>query len=155
MIHITSTSMAQTELLASRLAAVTMAGTVIHLSGELGSGKTSFARGFINALGYEGAVRSPTYTIVQSYPGRQHMIYHFDLYRLAEPEELEALGIRDYFDGEAICLLEWPEKGTGFLPDPDIEIRFDYSYQARSMTFTCRSEKGHTIIENIDYTGSS
>lgn len=153
MINIITDSAAQTEQFASRLASVTASGTVIHLSGDLGAGKTTFARGFIMALGYQGAVRSPTYTIVQSYSVQQRMIYHFDLYRLTDPEELEALGIRDYFDGEAICLLEWPERGAGFLPDPDIEIRFEYSHQARNITFIFRSEKGHTIAKNLDYTG--
>lgn len=111
-----------TEALGAALANAFSAGGVVHLVGDLGVGKTTLARGLMHALGHEGAVRSPTFTLVEPYETLSPKVYHFDLYRLGDPEELEMMGIRDYMEEGALVVIEWPERAGGVLPAPECRV---------------------------------
>ncbi len=125
-------------------------GMVVFLHGELGVGKTTFVRGFLRALGYQKAVKSPTYTLVENYECAGKDIFHFDLYRLADPEELEFMGIRDYFREQSICFVEWPDKGQGFISVADIEITLQYApEQSRCFFCSAKSATGRQIAKKL------
>lgn len=119
---------------------------IIYLRGELGVGKTTWVRGFIRGFGYHGRVPSPTYTLIESYEFGQRQLYHLDLYRLADAEELEWLGLRDLLEADAVALIEWPERGEGVLPAPDLEIDITYQAPARRIRLTARSESGRQVL---------
>ena len=133
--------------LATRLAKAVRPGSVIYLQGELGVGKTTLVRGFLQGLGYQGNVKSPTYTLVEPYQITGQRIYHFDLYRLADPEELEYAGGRDYFDGQAISLIEWPEKASGYLPPADLVCQLRHEPPGRALECESFSPKGDVLLQ--------
>lgn len=139
----------ETLALAKKFSQVLQAPLVVYLEGELGAGKTAFCRGVIQAMGHSGAVKSPTYTLVEPYQLQGWRIHHFDLYRLADPEELEYMGIRDYFSEDTLNFIEWPDKGYGWLLGADIEIRIEYAGTGRKLTFSALTEAGQKIIKTL------
>ena len=106
-------------------------GAIVYLQGDLGAGKTTLTRGLLKGFGYQGAVKSPTYTLVEVYPLPSIDVYHYDLYRLTDPEELEFIDAREQMTSENLCIIEWPSKGKGWLPAPDLIIRLEIVDQAR------------------------
>lgn len=129
-------------------------GGVIFLQGELGAGKTTFTRGILQAFGHAGAVKSPTYTLVEPYETAAGTVYHFDLYRLLDPEELELMGYRDYFRADALTLVEWPVRGEPLLPVPDIEVALAPADVAGGMlgrhaTLTSRTPRGAGLLARL------
>lgn len=128
----------------ARLARVTEGLGVIFLDGDLGAGKTTLSRGLIRGFGHVGAVKSPTFTLVEPYEIGAIKVFHFDLYRLVDPEELEYMGVRDYFDGDALCLIEWPQRGAGFLPKPDLTITIGAQNGGRSLKLTPQGSRGES-----------
>lgn len=132
------------------LARACVSPCVIYLIGELGAGKTTLVRGFLRALGWQGAVRSPTYTLVEQYELPMADIYHMDLYRLVDPEELEFLGLRDWLATPAILLVEWPQRGQGVLPVADLELRLDYAEKGgRRVEISPRSDIGRRAASQL------
>lgn len=140
---------AETLALAARLALLLQGGMVLHLTGALGAGKTTFCRGLIQALGHQGAVKSPTYTLVEPYELQSLSVYHFDLYRLHDPEELEFMGFRDYFNPNSLCIIEWPERGLGFLAEPDVHIKLIADGEQRQVCLSSGSAAGQQIIMTL------
>ena len=122
---------------------------VIHLSGGLGAGKTTLCRGILRAMGHSGAVKSPTFTLVEPYQISDSEVYHFDLYRLADPGELEYIGIDEYFGKNKLCLIEWPEKAVGYLPQHDLEITIDVLGEKRIIEVSSNSQSGEKICTQL------
>lgn len=119
---------------------------IIYLQGELGTGKTTLVRGFLRGLGFQGRVKSPTYTLVEPYDIDGRPVFHFDLYRVTDGEELEQFGIRDYFAEGAICLVEWPDRAPQTLPVPDLWLILDYAASCHTVTFKACSEQGRKAL---------
>ena len=136
------------------MAAALLDGIVVFLQGDLGAGKTTLVRGLLRRLGYQGAVKSPTYTLLEEYLIDGKKIIHFDLYRLTDPEELDLIGIRDYFDDQSNCLIEWPQRGQGHLPQQDLEIQISLDGSgrlARILAFSNRGMEGLKAIQEKFY----
>jgi len=132
-----------------RLAKVLTPGLTIFLRGDLGVGKTTLCRGILSGLGHHGNVKSPTYTLVEPYELAGQTVYHFDLYRLGEPTELEYMGCRDYFDDSSICLVEWPEQGEGVLPKADLELEIQVDGRGRQLLCRANSGAGKAVVAQL------
>lgn len=135
--------------LGKKLAQVCTCPCIIFLEGELGAGKTTLVRGFLRGFGYEGVVKSPTYTFVEPYELKQCWIFHFDLYRLQTVRELEPIGIQDYFSPNAICLLEWPERATGLLPKADLLCTIAVATVGRHIKIKALTTNGEDILVKL------
>ncbi|MBA2779214.1 tRNA (adenosine(37)-N6)-threonylcarbamoyltransferase complex ATPase subunit type 1 TsaE [Billgrantia kenyensis] len=121
----------------------------LYLEGELGAGKTTLARGILKACGHLGAVKSPTYTLVEPYELSAGRVYHFDLYRLGDPEELEFIGGRDLFSDDALCIVEWPSRGAGWLPGPDLWVTLSLCEVGREARLEALTEHGRAVLEAL------
>lgn len=143
-----------TEAFGRRLAACQQPGLLIFLNGDLGAGKTTLVRGYLRGLGHQGPVKSPTYTLIEPYETGQGHLYHLDLYRLSDPEELEWIGLRDLFDGQSVCLIEWPQRGEGMLPEPDVVICLTVEGRGRQLVLEALSVRGEQIVQCLESDGS-
>lgn len=137
---------AATTSLAARLAKVLRPGLVIYLRGNLGAGKTTMVRALLQALGYEGRVKSPTYTLLERYEVAGLHLRHFDLYRFRDAEDWEGSGFRDEFDGSNICLVEWPEQAAGLLPPADISLTFEILQDGREVVLHSYTPAGQECL---------
>lgn len=148
--HYLISNAAMMEAFGGQLAPACQTRTILHLQGELGAGKTTLVRGFLRALGHTGAVKSPTYTLVEPYQISGKKIYHFDFYRLTDPEELEYMGIRDYLTEEMLALIEWPEKGGRLTPAADLQIQLFYHNQTeRLLKLQALTTIGQTVVTHM------
>lgn len=136
----------ETSQLGARLATVLHPGLVFYLSGDLGAGKTALVRAILRGLGYQGKVKSPTYTLVELYVVSSLHLYHFDLYRFADPEEWEDSGFREYFNPATVCFVEWPEKAAGLLPCADVVIRLGFRNGGREIELDAATEAGRQCL---------
>jgi tRNA threonylcarbamoyladenosine biosynthesis protein TsaE len=138
------------EAFGGRLAAASGNGPLlVYLEGELGAGKTTLVRGFVRGLGHRGAVKSPTYTLVEPYEIDGRQVYHLDLYRVADPDELEYLGLREMLDEDAVLLIEWPERGAGWLPPPDLRIGIRHCAEGRELVVDPGGARGGAVVARL------
>jgi tRNA threonylcarbamoyladenosine biosynthesis protein TsaE len=119
---------------------------VVNLQGDLGTGKTTLVRGVLRGLGHAGPVRSPTFTLLEPYEMGSMQLYHLDLYRLGDPEELEYLGLRDLLDEKSVLFVEWPERGRGVLPAPDLVILLRYADSGRELEVVAKGPRARLLV---------
>lgn len=124
-------------------------GILVFFDGDLGAGKTTLCRGVLQAFGHRGAVKSPTYTLVETYELGSDQVHHFDLYRLGDPEELEYMGIRDYLQPGNFCLIEWPNRGAGILPAPDLRVDITLTVNGRMITIVAETLVGEAVLSHM------
>ena len=136
--------------LGNKLAAVMVPGLVVYLSGHLGAGKTTLVRALLHSLGYAGKVKSPTYTLVEVYAVSRLNLYHFDFYRFGNSQEWMDAGFRDYFSSDAVCLVEWPEKAAGSLPQPDVTITLSMQETGRNVTIAAGTQEGEQCLKRLE-----
>ena len=140
---------AETLALGAKIAAALHGGFCVWLRGDLGAGKTTLSRGLLRGLGFQGKVKSPTYTLVEPYVTSSFNIYHFDLYRFINEDEWEEAGFREYFNAESLCLVEWPEKAENLLPRPDIEVLLIVDGARRKATLSAKTKQGQQCLEKF------
>jgi tRNA threonylcarbamoyladenosine biosynthesis protein TsaE len=140
---------AATAAAGARLARCLAPGMIVTLSGELGAGKTTFARGVVHALGWPGRVKSPTYTLVEHYPLSKLYLYHLDFYRFDDPAEWEYAGLADCFRDDTVCLVEWPERVAGLLPTADLALTLEHAGGARMLTLRASSKAGERCASAV------
>jgi tRNA threonylcarbamoyladenosine biosynthesis protein TsaE len=138
---------AATLALGARMAACVQPGVRIYLQGDLGTGKTTLARGLLHALGYAGRVKSPTFTLVETYNLSSLYLYHFDFYRLKDPDEWRGAGFREAFEADAACLVEWPEKAS--LPAPDLSVHLGHAGSGRSVRLLAGTPRGSRCLDRL------
>ncbi len=137
------------EAFGAHIASVCDGPLLIYLRGELGAGKTTLTRGLLRGLGHRGAVKSPTYTLIEPYAMSPRGVYHLDLYRVGDPDELEYLGLRELLEEDAIILIEWPERGAAWLPPPDLDLSIAHRAAARELTLSAASEAGSRALNRL------
>jgi len=135
--------------LGASLARAVGAKALIYLQGDLGAGKTTLVRGFLQARGHQGNVKSPTYTLIEPYDLPSGTCYHLDLYRLGDGEELEYLGLREMLSEEAVLLVEWPQRGQGWLPPPDLLVDIEHRERGRVAHLSAQTKRGENILANV------
>ena len=126
-------------------------GMVVYLSGELGSGKTTLARGILRGLGHAGKVKSPSFALLELYKLSRLYLYHFDFYRFTDARELGEAGFREYFSPDAVCLVEWPEKAAGALPAADVSIGIKVAGSGRQVEIDAGTETGRLCLERFEH----
>ena len=134
--------------LGAKIATILHSGLIIFLSGDLGAGKTTLARGILRGLGYQGKVKSPTYNLIELYKISRLYFYHFDFYRFEDPIEWEEAGFREYFNADSICLVEWPEKAGGLLPTADLRFLFHIAEAGRNVKIQADTEAGRLCLKH-------
>lgn len=140
---------AEQEAFGARLAASFDGPLLIFLEGDLGAGKTTLTRGFLRGLGHQGAVKSPTYTLIEPYRIGDRTVYHLDLYRVADAGELEYLGLREMLSEDAVLLIEWAGRGEGWLPTPDLRITIRHRGEGRELELSAATPVGKAVLQGL------